>query len=145
MPTVLYLPPGLQLYNRDSHTQTCDFFKKETLAQVFFCEFCEFLTTPFYRHHLCWLRLSGVRFSFVLEERNLFHWPSSYLSSRSSPSQVLYTKGVLKKHQQHLLLIKLQVCWLQVCERDSSTAIFLGIFAKFYIVPFYKVALADCF
>ena len=27
--------------------QACNFIKKETLAQAFSCEFCEFLRTPF--------------------------------------------------------------------------------------------------
>ena len=38
--------------------QIYDFIKKETLAQVFSCEFCEFLTTPFLTEHLRWLHLT---------------------------------------------------------------------------------------
>ena len=34
-------------------SEACDFIKIETLAQVFFCEFCEiFKNTFFYRTHL---------------------------------------------------------------------------------------------
>ena len=42
---------GLQLYlKRDSGTGACNFIKKETLAQVFSCEFCEiYKNTFFYR------------------------------------------------------------------------------------------------
>ena len=32
--------------------QTCNCIKKETLAQVFSCEFCEILGTPFFIEHL---------------------------------------------------------------------------------------------
>ena len=32
---------------QNSQEKTCNFIKKETLAQVFSCEFWEFLTTPF--------------------------------------------------------------------------------------------------
>ena len=32
-----------------------NFIKKGTLAQVFSCEFCEILRTPFYIEHLWWL------------------------------------------------------------------------------------------
>ena len=35
----------------------CNFIKKETLAQMFYCEFCELLRTPFFIEHLWWLLL----------------------------------------------------------------------------------------
>ena len=38
----------------------CNFVKKETLAQVFSCEFCEFLRTPFLTEHLRWLLLTSA-------------------------------------------------------------------------------------
>ena len=38
--------------------EACNFIKKETLAQVFSCEFCEFLRTPFCIEHL-WTIASG--------------------------------------------------------------------------------------
>ena len=36
----------------------CNFIKKETLAQVFSCEFREFLRKPFFTEHLWWLLLT---------------------------------------------------------------------------------------
>ena len=39
-------------------TETCNFIKKKTLAQVFSCEFCEILRTPFCIEHLGWPRLT---------------------------------------------------------------------------------------
>ena len=40
---------GLQLYlKRDSGTGACNFIKKETLAQVFSCEFCEIYKDNFF-------------------------------------------------------------------------------------------------
>ena len=32
--------------------QACNFIKKETLAQVFYCEFCETLKITFFKEHL---------------------------------------------------------------------------------------------
>ena len=37
--------------------EACIFIKKETLAQVFSCEFCGILRTPFPKVHLRWLHL----------------------------------------------------------------------------------------
>ena len=33
--------------------QACNFIKKETLAQVFSCEFCEISNNTFFTEHLC--------------------------------------------------------------------------------------------
>ena len=38
--------------------QACNFIKKETLAQVFPCEFCEISKNIFFIEHLWWLFLS---------------------------------------------------------------------------------------
>ena len=35
----------------------CNFIEKETLAQVFSCEFCEISKNTFFREHLRWLLL----------------------------------------------------------------------------------------
>ena len=44
---------GLQLYlKRDSGTGACNFIKKETLAQVFSCEFYEISKKIFFAEHL---------------------------------------------------------------------------------------------
>ena len=37
-----------------------DFIKKESLIQVFSCEFAKFLRTPFFTEHLYWLLLVNV-------------------------------------------------------------------------------------
>ena len=37
----------------------CNFIKKETLVQVFFCEFCEIFKNTFFIKHLRWLLLKG--------------------------------------------------------------------------------------
>ena len=42
---------------RISFLKACNFIKKETLAQVFLCEFCKILRTPFLTEHLWWLLL----------------------------------------------------------------------------------------
>ena len=38
-------------------SKTCSFIKKESLAQVFYCEFVKFLRTPSFTAHLQWLLL----------------------------------------------------------------------------------------
>ena len=38
--------------------QACNFIKKETLVQVFSCEFCEIFKNAFFIEHLCWLLLN---------------------------------------------------------------------------------------
>ena len=37
--------------------EACDFVKKETLAQVFACEFCEIFKKTFFMENLWWLLL----------------------------------------------------------------------------------------
>ena len=37
-------------YNKIYMPQACNFIKKETLTQVFSCEFSEFLRTPFFQN-----------------------------------------------------------------------------------------------
>ena len=39
---------------------SCNFIKKETLAQVFSCEFCEISKNTFFIEHLRWLLLEDV-------------------------------------------------------------------------------------
>ena len=44
----------------NSSSATCNFIKKEILAQVFSCEFCEISKNTFFIEHLWWLLLHGV-------------------------------------------------------------------------------------
>ena len=41
-------------------SQACNFMKKETLEQVFFCDFCEISKNTFFTEHL-WTTASGYR------------------------------------------------------------------------------------
>ena len=41
-----------------SESDACNFIKKETLAQVFACEFCEIYKNTFFAEHL-WATASG--------------------------------------------------------------------------------------
>ena len=41
-------------------TQACNFIKKETLALVFSCEFCEIYKNTFFTEHLWWLLLEDL-------------------------------------------------------------------------------------
>ena len=42
---------------RDFLPEACNFIKKESLAQVFSCEFCEISKNTFFIEHLWWLLL----------------------------------------------------------------------------------------
>ena len=55
---------------------------KETVAQVFSCEFCKFLRTPFYTEHLWWLLLIGCK-------RKITHCPDSQTLSEYIPTIIL--------------------------------------------------------
>ena len=41
--------------------EACNFIEKETLAQVFSCEFWEIFKNTFFIEHLSWLLLNNVR------------------------------------------------------------------------------------
>ena len=43
--------------------EACNFNKKETLAQVFSCKFCEISKNTFFTEHLRWLLLTNFLFS----------------------------------------------------------------------------------
>ena len=45
----------------------CNFIKKETVVQVFSCEFCEIFTNTFFIKHLWWLPQKEDR---ELKDRN---------------------------------------------------------------------------
>ena len=65
----IYKPPSMDsqyfldslFYIRSSHQrpQACNFIKKETLAQVFSCEFCEIFYNTFFTEHL-WTTASKI-------------------------------------------------------------------------------------
>ena len=44
---------------RKLRTLACNFIKKETLAQVFSCEFCEISESTFFTESFCWPLLKG--------------------------------------------------------------------------------------
>ena len=46
----------------------CNFIKKETLAQMFSCEFCEISKNTFFTEHLRWLLLEKCLFCNVTEK-----------------------------------------------------------------------------
>ena len=58
---ILFRSPHLEVFckiSQNSQENNCNFIKKETLAQVFSCEFCEISKKKkkeFYIEHLWWL------------------------------------------------------------------------------------------
>ena len=82
--------------------EACNFIKKETLAQVFSCEFCEFLKTPFLAEHLRWLLLS---IAFMLLNTNLSITLSTFLFAHMQAlNQKLELMGEIMKHFSKKLL-----------------------------------------
>ena len=54
------------IHHKEAIAQTCsvgacNFIKKETLAQVFSCEFCEISKNTLFPEHLWWLLLIIIR------------------------------------------------------------------------------------
>ena len=43
--------------SQENTCEACTFLKREALAQVFSCEFCEISKNTFFIEHLCWLLL----------------------------------------------------------------------------------------
>ena len=70
--------------------QDCNFFKIETLAQVFSCEFSKFLRTPFLTDHLQWLPLFTSpfeRYDDVCDKKGLLIFRKFLLLENSFPSE----------------------------------------------------------
>ena len=65
----------------------CNFIKKETLAQVFSCEFCEISKTTFFTEYLWWLLLD-INISTIKES-------SSFISTLF-PSEKSFTLVEIK-------------------------------------------------
>ena len=57
---VLKFPHKTQKTTRGFQDKTCNFIKKETLAQVFSCEFCEISENTFLTEHLWATAFRGI-------------------------------------------------------------------------------------
>ena len=60
----------------------CNFIKKEALAQVFSCEFCEISKNTFFTEHLWWLRLFYITFLICLTAQGITVSISLFWSSK---------------------------------------------------------------
>ena len=60
----------LEISQNSQEGAACNFIKKETLTQVFFCEFCKISKNTFFTEHLWWLCLH-LRFVFYLTDQIL--------------------------------------------------------------------------
>ena len=49
----------------------CNFIKKETLAQVFSCKFCEISKNTFFIEHLWWMLLYFIRHPLKIKHRRI--------------------------------------------------------------------------
>ena len=58
----LYYDKNIRQTLANHRLKACNFIKKETLAQVFSCEFCEIYETPFFIKHHRWLLFNKHNF-----------------------------------------------------------------------------------
>ena len=86
-------------YNRASfliklQTQACDFIKKETLAQVLSCEFCEISKSTFFIASVTWKGCSNIR-----KEDNTIRKESKPYGSRAK--KTLRKVSLLNREKAH--------------------------------------------
>ena len=103
-------------------SQACNFIKKETLTQVFSCEFCEISKSTFFqRTPLVTASVNSESSSLRCSGKYLF-WNPEPLGWRR-PSKTILLQ-ILKFHQKHMC----QGLFLRRhYKRDSSTDVFLWI------------------
>ena len=77
----------------------CNFIKKETLAHVFSCEFCEISKNTFFTEHL-WTTASRKRF--------FTSWGSTFHHFQKQPQDAFYKKAALKNF---LIFTGKHLCW----------------------------------
>ena len=89
--TIKYLCEGL-FYNKVACLRPATLFKKETLTQVFSCQFCEISKTPFFIEHLLRLlrnaSINNNSFKYICVGVCLIPWVSCHRESRGSGTTV---------------------------------------------------------
>ena len=110
---------------------TCNLIIKESLTQVFSCEFCRILRTPIFTEHLCWLLLFFSIYLLFLLPAWLFHCLffiilSFLLFSVSASLPVYYLD-----FSSLILYICLFLCW--------SFCLFLSLCKVFFSFTYQKV------
>ena len=83
--------------------EACNFINKETLAQVFSCEFYEFLRTPFFTEHLLWLlpfRYMKIN-AFIRQHFQTNYWPLSCMMVVSKFSGKVIFMFIIDLHGQN--------------------------------------------
>ena len=74
-------------FTRKHQTQACNFIRKDTLKQVFSCEFYKIFRTPFYiQEHLQWLLLKLAKTKYLSYSEQMFlsykdQWTDLYCQS----------------------------------------------------------------
>ena len=99
----------------------CNFIKKETLAQVFSCEFCEISKNTFFTEHL--RATASVRFKKMLT----LH--SAEVSS--SPNSPLIFVTVFCGETNRSSLSQMKFLPAALLKSDSNTGVFLGNLRNF--------------
>ena len=66
-------PPDV-FCKKSCRPETCNFIKKETLAQVFSCEFCKIVKNTFLAEHLRWLLLITIIKGLLPNVKSIFYF-----------------------------------------------------------------------
>ena len=104
----------------------CNFIRKESLAQVLSCEFCEISKNTFYREHLCWLLLSiSVRVQWKHNRMNWVHPFILYFEPNSDSSYLLNSTITTQNNRPNLLKVNIKdtrtlLCMFSLDHRSCS-------------------------
>ena len=126
--------PG-SLFNKVAglRSQTCNFIKKETLAQVFSSEFCEISKNIFFVKHLWWLLLKSA---IALFFQRIF-----FQITLSSPQVCFHLQKYQIAKYQSLLKCKilyLDEVWVIYHKRVKETTLLLFAVRKRLDIYIYK-------
>ena len=92
-----------------SQLQDCNFIKKETLAHVFSCEFCEISKNSFFTEHLWWLLLMLITIIRFGRYRILLASNCTFMSDSHYWGTIQIWQN-LDEHQYYLTSTKSVIC-----------------------------------
>ena len=94
----------------------CNFIRKDSLAQVLSCEFCEISKNTFYREHLWWLLLSiSVRGEWKHNRMNWVHPFILYSESNSDSIYLLNSAITTQNNRPNLLKVNIKDTRMLLC------------------------------
>ena len=103
---------------------SCNFIKKETLAQVFFCEFCGISKNTIFTEHL-WATASIIHCLYQTENLHLrdAFWPVMTLGTS-------FLENVLRTERP--LIYENQISWFQKYENYENSSVCSSVFNQWF-------------